>query len=135
MPQEEVFRLGVGAARPRVGNEPCVADLDRTVVRLVVAVARVADETVVEVVREAHLDGRVPLVEPLHRLVGADPLQRPDARLARDREQLVVVAILEGLEPNAPSLERYVKRHPSPSAKDRRIRRATTALCTSSGPS
>ena len=42
---------------------------------------------------------------------------------------------LERFEPDAPSLERYVKRHPSPSANERRMRRATTALCTSSGPS
>src|SRR5437763_15484145 len=95
MLQEEVLRLGIGAARPRVGNEPRIADLDPASVRPVLAVARVADETIVEVVREAHLDRRVPLVESLHRLIGADTLERPDARIARDREQLVMVLTLE----------------------------------------
>ena len=42
---------------------------------------------------------------------------------------------LERLEPHALALEDYVKRQPSPSANERRMRRATTALCTSSGPS
>ena len=93
------------------------------------------DELVLEVVREAQVDRRVPLVEPLERLVRADALQLPDARVARDREQLVVVVLGERLEPDALAGQRYVKRQTPPSSKSRRMRRATTILCTSSAPS
>ena len=62
-------------------------------------------------------------------------MQRPDARVREIANSWSSMARLERLEPDAPSLERYVKRQPSPSANERRMRRATTALCTSSGPS
>jgi hypothetical protein len=92
----------------------------------------VPDELAVEVVREAHVDAVVPLVEVL---VPPDALQRPDARIVRDRVELVVVLRLQRHEPDALPGELYVKRQPSPSSYARRIRRATTILCTSSGPS
>jgi hypothetical protein len=95
----------------------------------------VADELFVEVVREAHVDRPVPLVEALGRLVAADTLELPDPRVARDREQLVVMVLLQRLEPDARADELYVKRQPSPPSYERRMRRATTILCTSSGPS
>ena len=106
------------------------------VLRPVVEEARVPDELAVEVVREAqvrptpnHARNASRLSWPLTRI------QRQVRSILRDRPELVLVPRLERLEPDAPSLERYVKRQPSPSANARRMRRATTALCTSSGPS
>ena len=87
-----------------------------------------ADELRVEVVREAGLDRLEPVVEGLAALVAAHAHQRPDALILRDRPQRLLVPRLERFEAHAPSLERHVKRQPSPSEKDRRIRRATTAL-------
>ena len=61
-------------------------------------------------------------------------MQRPDARIVlRDRPQRVAVMRLERLEPHALADERYVKRQLPPSSNARRMRRATTILCTSSG--
>ena len=93
------------------------------------------DELAVEVVREAHLDRLEPVVERLAALVAAYAHPAPGARILRDRPQRLLVPGLERLEPDAPPLERHVKRQASPSANERRMRRATTALCTSSGPS
>ena len=94
-----------------------------------------ADQLAVEVVREAELDRLEPRVERLAALVAAHLHQPPGALVLRDRPERLLVPRLERLEPHAPALERYVKRQPSPSANERRMRRATTALCTSSGPS
>ena len=92
------------------------------------------DDLTVQVVREAHVH-RLPEAAELVGLVAVEAHPAPRARILRDRPELLLVPRLERLEPDAPSLERYVKRQPSPSEKERRIRRATTALCTSSGPS
>ena len=59
----------------------------------------------------------------------------PDALVLRDLPQRVLVPGLERLEPHALALEGYVKRQVPPSSNERRIRRATTILCTSSAPS
>ena len=101
----------------------------------VVEEARVPDRRAVEVVREAHVDGLEPRVERLAALVAAHLHPAPRARILRDRPELLLVARLERLEADVLALERYVKRQPSPAANDLRMRRATTALCTSSGPS
>ena len=93
-----------------------------------------ADKLVVEVVREAHVH-RVPETAELVALVAVEAHPAPRSRVLGDRPELLLVPRLERLEPDAPSLEDYVKRHPSPSSNVRRMRRATTALCTSSGPS
>src|SRR5579875_1152312 len=135
VPQEEVLRLGVRARSPRPWVEPRVPDLDDAVLRPVVEEARVPDERSVEVVGEAELDAVEPGVEALPALVPAHAHQPPDARILRHRPERLLVPRLERLESHARPRQRYVKRHPSPSAKARRMRRATTALCTSSGPS
>src|SRR5262245_64482438 len=135
MPHEEVLRLGVRSRPPRLGPHPGVADLHDAIVRVVVEEARMADELPVEVVREPGFDGVEPLLERFAAFVAAHAHQRPNARVLRDCPERLLVPRLERLEPDAPPLERYVKRQPSPSANERRMRRATTALCTSSGPS
>ena len=93
------------------------------------------DELAVEVVQEAEVDGLEPLVEELAALVAAHAHQAPRALVLRDLPQRVLVPRLERHEPHALALEDYVKRQVPPSAYARRMRRATTILCTSSGPS
>jgi hypothetical protein len=93
------------------------------------------DELAVEEMGKAEVDRLEPLVEHLAALVAADAHQPPGALVLGDLPERLLVARLERLEPDAPTLEDYVKRQPSPSENERRMRRATTALCTSSGPS
>src|SRR5262249_3865265 len=134
VPHEEVLRLRIRVRPPRPRVEPRVPDLDHAVFRPVVHEARVPDERDIEVVREPHVHG-FPETAELVRLVAVHAHPAPRARILRDRPELLLVPRLERLEPDAPALERHVKRQPSPSANERRMRRATTALCTSSGPS
>jgi len=94
-----------------------------------------ADERAVQEVREAEVYRFEPRVEHLATLVAADLHQPPGALVLRDLPERLLVTPLQGLEPDAPALEGYVKRQPSPSENERRMRRATTDLCTSSGPS
>jgi hypothetical protein len=94
----------------------------------------VPDKLVVEVVREAHVHG-VPEAAKLVALVAVETHPAPRARVLRDLPELLLVPGLERLEPHALAFEDYVKRQPSPSSNARKMRRATTALCTSSGPS
>src|SRR5262249_16296885 len=76
-----------------------------------------------------------PRLEHLTAFVAAHAHQRPDPWVLRDRPERLLVPPLERLEPDATPLQRYVKCQPSPSANERRMRRATTPLCTSPGPS
>ena len=74
-------------------------------------------------------------MEELAALVAAHAHQTPRALVLGDLPQRVLVARLERLEPHALALEDYVKRQVPPPSNARRIRRATTILCTSSAPS
>jgi hypothetical protein len=76
-----------------------------------------------------------PLVELASTRVGPLPHQPPDPLVPRNLPQRILVASLERLEPHVLACEDYVKRQVPPSSNARRIRRATTILCTSSAPS
>ena len=93
------------------------------------------DELAVEVVQEPEVDGLEPFVEERTALVAAHAHQAPRTFVLRDLPQRVLVVRLQRHEAHALALEDYVKRQVPPSAYARRIRRATTILCTSSGPS
>ena len=89
----------------------------------------------IKVVREAQIDRLEPLTEKLAALVSPHLHQRPGARVLCDAPQLLLVTRLERLQPDAGALEDYVKCQTPPSSNSRRMRRATTILCTSSAPS
>src|SRR4029077_17210639 len=132
--QEEVLRLGVRVRPPGARVEPRVPDLDHAVFRPVVEEARVPDQVPVEVMGESQVHRRPPAAV-LVAVVTVEAHPAPGARILRHLPQLLLLPRLERLEPDALPLEGYVKRQPSPSENERRMRRATTALCTSSGPS
>ena len=119
----------------RARVEPRVADLHDPILRPVVEEARVADEFTVEIRCEAHVDRSEPRVEQRAALVRAEAHPPPSRSVLRDLPQRLGVPRLERLEPDAPALQRYVKRQVPPSSNERRMRRATTILCTSSAPS
>jgi hypothetical protein len=95
----------------------------------------VPHERVVEEMREPEVDGVPPVAKALAALVAAYALQRPNPLVLRDRPQSVLVLSSQRLEPDALARERYVKRQAPPPSNSRRMRRATTILCTSSAPS
>ena len=101
---------------------------------LQISLGLVPDELPVQVVREAHVH-RLPPAAELVALVAVEAHPAPGTRILGYLPELLLVPRLEGDEPDAASLEGYVKRQPSPSSNASRMRRATTALCTSSGPS
>jgi hypothetical protein len=135
---QEQLRLGVRTRPPRRPRQPGVADLEHAVAFAHVQVARVAERPAFDHLREPEcrlLHVGEPRGERLARHVAALAHQAPHLLVAADLPQRLLVPLLERLQPHVPSFEDYVKRQVPPSSNERRIRRATTILWTSSAPS